>query len=103
MTPENFDHPCKNTCSGWQQGFNRGVESQQKRIDELKNIVRNREMREDLLRKEIQNSNPKTRQCVRRLRKLWSNVKMVTRLMILIISIKLPDIMKQLPVKLWRK
>lgn len=23
---EKFDHPCKQTCSGWQQGYERGVE-----------------------------------------------------------------------------
>lgn len=22
-----FDHPCKQSCSGWQQGFERGAES----------------------------------------------------------------------------
>ncbi len=31
-----FDHPCKQTCSGWQQGFERGafdLEACQKRLE----------------------------------------------------------------------
>lgn len=26
MEIKNLDHPCKNTCSGWQQGFDKGYE-----------------------------------------------------------------------------
>lgn len=27
-----FDHPCKQTCSGWQQGYDRGVEAERARV-----------------------------------------------------------------------
>lgn len=33
--PKEFNHPCKNTCSGWQQGFDRGLEQSAQRIAEL--------------------------------------------------------------------
>lgn len=30
-----FDHPCRQTCSGWQQGFDRGAAEKDKEIEEL--------------------------------------------------------------------
>lgn len=46
----NLDHPCKETCSGWKQGFERGVESMSgvskqrirfaEEIAELKTIIK---------------------------------------------------------------
>lgn len=33
--PKEFNHPCKNTCSGWQQGFDRGLEQSAQKIAEL--------------------------------------------------------------------
>lgn len=30
-----FDHPCKQTCSGWQQGFDKGALLERKKILEL--------------------------------------------------------------------
>lgn len=34
-----FDHPCKQTCSGWQQGYERGRDDLQKQNDELVELV----------------------------------------------------------------
>lgn len=31
-----FDHPCRQTCSGWQQGFDRGAAEKDKEIAALK-------------------------------------------------------------------
>lgn len=33
---EKFDHPCKQTCSGWKQGFEKGVASRQRLVNAAK-------------------------------------------------------------------
>ncbi len=33
---DELDHPCKDRCSGWQQGFDRGQDSMQERCEELR-------------------------------------------------------------------
>lgn len=35
----NLDHPCKETCSGWRQGFEKGAESQAERIKKLEAVA----------------------------------------------------------------
>ena len=41
MTPEakareKLSHPCKETCSGWKQGYEEGVQAERDKVDRLK-------------------------------------------------------------------
>jgi hypothetical protein len=31
-----LDHPCKNTCSGWRQGYDKGLSQMQEQADKIK-------------------------------------------------------------------
>jgi peptidoglycan hydrolase CwlO-like protein len=35
MNPDPFDHPCKETCSGWKQGYEKGLKKAEEQISEL--------------------------------------------------------------------
>lgn len=35
----NLDHPCKQTCSGWKQGYERGVEFERAQAAELAKVL----------------------------------------------------------------
>lgn len=45
-----FDHPCKQTCSGWRQGFDRGLEQSAQRIEELEKLAKALEVAESALK-----------------------------------------------------
>lgn len=32
---EEFDHPCKGTCSGWKQGFEKGAKYKQEKLNKI--------------------------------------------------------------------
>lgn len=34
-----FNHPCKDTCSGWKQGYDRGVSDSSKEIERLNKVI----------------------------------------------------------------
>lgn len=54
-----FDHPCRNTCSGWGQGFKKGQLLERQKIEKLKvEIIRVKEFEKDRLDdwKRIQNA-----------------------------------------------
>jgi hypothetical protein len=36
---KDFDHPCRETCSGWRQGFEKGSESSKEEVQKLKWII----------------------------------------------------------------
>lgn len=35
----NLDHPCKQTCSGWKQGYERGVQEMQSKLDQAEKVI----------------------------------------------------------------
>ncbi len=48
-----LDHRCRNTCSGWQQGFERGAETSKKHLELFEESIREDfRNREDALKKE---------------------------------------------------
>jgi hypothetical protein len=40
MSLDDFDHPCRQTCSGWRQGFDKGKLLESRKVSEMENLLK---------------------------------------------------------------